>query len=270
MLTYGGNIMIKSRTSRKIECVLIDVNTQKDFCERMGVMPVANARALIPALRRVVAWSKRNGAPVISSLESNRPLELTDSGTPICCVDGSGGQCKLDFTILPKRTNYELDTTLSLPVNPFRTFQQVIFRKRGDLLLNPKADRLFTYLPVKEYIIYGAGLETAIKSIVLSLLTRERKVSIIVDACGYWHKRQAELAIRQLNAKGAELITVDDLLDRRLNNRYRARYRKCRATIALHSQPHLPYAQNTIGHNNGRDRHEPDHNGYKPVSKTSL
>lgn len=269
--------MIQRKKTRKIECVLIDVNTQKDFFERRGAMPVANARAMIPALRKIVAWSKRNGAPVISSLESNRPIELSDSGTPICCVDGSGGQCKMDFTIFPKRTNFELDTTLALPVNPFRQVQQVIFRKRGnDLLLNPKADRLFTYLPVKEYIIYGAGLETAVKSIVLSLLTREQKVSIIVDACGYWHKRQAQLAIRQLNAKGADLITVEDLLSRKLNERYRARYRKNRATIASHHQPHTLYAQGVNGRSDtdhdhhDQNRHDPDHNGHIPVRKSSL
>lgn len=252
-----------------IQCVIIDVNTQWDFCDRKGAQPVSNLKALIPALRRVIAWTKRNGAPVISSVESQRPLELTDSGNPICCVDGSGGQCKMDFTMFPRRTHVELDTTLSLPVNPFRRIQQVIFRKRGeDLLLNPKADRLFTYLPVKEYIVFGTGLEGAVKSIVLSLLTRERKVSVIVDACGYWHKQLADLTLRQLQAKGASLITVDDLLQRKLNHRYRLRYRKSLIDVDANGQSFTPSAHRSEG-NNGHARHNPDHNGHKPVRRTT-
>lgn len=249
-----------------IECVMIDVNTQWDFCDRHGALTVANVKALIPALRRVVAWTKRNGAPVISTVESHRPFEMSDSGNPICCVDGSGGQNKVDFTILQHRINFEVDTTLSLPGNPFKKVQQALFRMRGDdLFSNPKAERLFTYLPVKNYYIFGIGLECAIKSIVLSLLTRERNVSVIADACGYWQKQPANLALRQLNAKGATLITVDELLQRKLNHRYRSRYRKLQDPVESNGRIHTSFPQPSNGKSHEDSRHDPDLNGYKPI-----
>ena len=210
------------RRGREFECVLVDVNTQHDFCDSAGAFPVANIPSLIPALRRIIAWAKRNHVPLVSSLESHRPMELSDSGTPIHCVDGSSGQRKLEFTLFSARTNIEVDNTFSVPCDLFHRWQQVIFRKRSDdLLLNPKADRLLTQLPVREFLVVGTGLEGSVKAIALALLARGKPVSVVVDACGYWSRGTAELALRQLAAKGAELIDVCDLCRRKLNREFR-------------------------------------------------
>lgn len=210
------------RNGKAFESVLVDVNTQHDFCDVGGAFPVANATELIPALRHVVAWGRRNQTPVVSSMESHRPFELSDSGHPIHCVDGSNGQHKLEFTMFPSRTKLEVDNSLAVPLDLFRRHQQVILRKRSDdLLLNPKAERLLSDLPVLEYILFGTGLECSIKAIGLALLTRAKQVTIVVDACGYWSRSTADLALRQLVAKGAALTTVDQLLQRRLARRWR-------------------------------------------------
>ena len=214
--------MYMRRNGRVYECVLVDVNTQRDFCEAGGAFPVANLSELIPALRHMVAWARRNSAPVVSSVESHRPTELSDSGNPIHCVDGSGGQRKLRFTLLPCRTRIEADNTLSVPINLFHQYQQAIFRKRSeDLLANPKADRLLTQMPVGEYFVFGTAVEEAVKTVALALLTRGKRVTIVIDACGYWHKSRADLSVRQLTAKGASVCTVSDLLRRRLDRCHR-------------------------------------------------
>ncbi len=214
--------MYVRRNGRVYECVLVDVNTQRDFCEVGGAFPVANIRELIPALRHMIAWARRNYAPVVSSIESHRPTELSDSGYPIACVDGSNGQRKLDFTLFPSRTRVEADNTLAVPIDLFRRYQQVIFRKRSDdLLANPKADCLLTQMPVGEYILFGTTLEDSLKAVSLALLTRAKPVTIAVDACGYWNKSTADLAVRQLAAKGAFICTVAEVLNRRLDRRYR-------------------------------------------------
>lgn len=225
--------MLGRKNGRLFECVVVDLNTQQDFCDPGGAQPVENARDLIPALRRVVAWVRRNYAPIVSSIESHRSSELSDSGYPICCLDGSNGQRKIPFTLLPSRASVEIDNTLSIPVNVFRRYQQVIFRKRtDDLLANPKADRLLTQLPVRELIVFGTGLETSIKALVLALLARDKTVTVVVDACGYWHKPTAELAVRQMEAKGANLVTVEGLLHRKLRRDLRDWYQPARRTGA--------------------------------------
>jgi len=198
----------------------MDINTQYDFANVNGTTPVANADVLGWALRRVFAWAKWNSAPMVSSVESHRPMELSESGHPIPCRDGSDGQQKLPYTMLENRTRIEFDNTFCVKADLFKKYQQVIFRKRGDdLLANPKADRFLTQLPVKEYILFGTALETSIKSVALGLLARGKYVTLVSDACGIWNVGTADLTFRQLIAKGARTVTVDDLLRRRLVRR---------------------------------------------------
>jgi nicotinamidase-related amidase len=214
--------MIVPGNGRAFECVVLDINTQRDFCDPEGAFPVAHLHELIPQLRHVIAWTKRNCVPIVSSIESHRPFELSESGHPIHCVDGSGGQHKLDFTIFPLHACVEVDNTLCVPLDLFRHYQQVIFHKRtDDLLCNPKADRLLSQLPVREYILFGTGVECSVKALALALLARGKKVCVVVDACGYWHRATADLALRQVSAKGATLVTVCELLSRKLDRRYR-------------------------------------------------
>ena len=216
--------MISRNDAYVFECVVVDMNTQTDFCSVGGAHPVMNHESLIPELRRVVAWTKRNGVPVVSSVDSHRERDIQHASFPPCCVDGSDGQTKVSFTIMPSSARVEVDNTLSIPLNLFSTFQQLLFRMRdGDLLSNPKADRFLTQLATRQFLVVGNVLEKAVKTLVLGLLTRRKEVAVVVEACGYWNKPTSELALRQMVAKGATLISVDDLLLRRLTNRRRYR-----------------------------------------------
>lgn len=235
------------RNGRIFECVAIDLNTQNDFCDAMGARPVANLFGLIAQLRRTIAWTKRNQVPVVSSIDSHRSCELAGDAQRQCCVDGSAGQQKIGFTIFAQCANIEVDNTLSIPLNLFNEYQQVIFRKRSDdLLSNPKADRFLTQLPVTEYIVFGTTIECSVKALTLGLLSRNQRVAVIVDACGYWNKGRADLSLRQMDAKGATLLTVDDLCVRKLSRDYR--------------YPIRPMAGSS-GNGNGRNgRHQPARN----------
>ncbi len=144
------------------------------------------------------------------------------TSAPVHCVDGSTGQQKMPFTRFPQCARIEVDNTLSIPLDLFRRFQQVLFRIRtDDLLNNPKADRFVTQLPVKEFVVYGNALEYSVKALVLGLLARDKVVTVVQDACGFWNPAAADLAIRQMEAKGAQLVTVDELLVRRLTRHQR-------------------------------------------------
>lgn len=211
---------------RGMECVVIDLNTQVEFCGESGAFLVSNRDQLVPALRRVVAWAKRNCVPVVSAIGSCRARDVAKDPQSPCCIDGTAGQRKLDFTLFGRRARIEFDNTLALPQNLFNKYQQVIFRKReDDLMGNPKADRFLTQLDAREYILFGNGLEDSVKALALSLFAREKSVTVVVDACGYWHMATAEFALRQLAAKRINLITVDELLRRKLSRERRNLFR---------------------------------------------
>jgi len=212
-----ANNLWGKRYTRTLPCVYVDVNTQNDFLGERAACPVLNREALLPALRRTVAWAKRNHVPVISSLDCHRRGELRNARLPQHCIDGTYGQDKIDFTLCGSFIHVEGDNTLSVPIDLFRRYQQVIFRKRtSDFFLNPKADRFISQLPAAEYVLSGLGIEGSVKAIALGLIARSKQVTVIVDACGYFDRSEAELTVRLLGAKGANLITVDQLLERRL------------------------------------------------------
>jgi len=203
-----------------LEYVIIDLNTQHDFCLPEGARPVRNAVALLPRLRRVIAWTKWNRVPVVSSMDSHRECELLEAGVPLHCVEGTAGQRKLPFTIFSKRVCVQADNTLCVPLDLFSHCQQVVFRqRRDDLLGNPKADRFLTQLPARRFLVFGNVLEGAVKAVALGLVARERQVGVIADACGYYESSSADLTRRLLEAKGVQLINSEELAGIKLPRR---------------------------------------------------
>ncbi len=205
------------RKGRPLPCVFVDVNTQVDFLSEQGRCPVVDREQLVKTLRRGVAWAKRNQVPVVSSLDCHRREEVRTGRLPHHCLDGTPGQEKVEFTLHGSYVRVEGDNTLAVPIDLFRRYQQVIFRKRTiDFFLNPKADRFITNLPAADYVLVGVSIEGSIKSIALGLIARNRAVTVVTDACGYFDKSEADMAIRLLEAKGVRMITMDELYSRSL------------------------------------------------------
>jgi len=57
-----------------------------------------------------------------------------------------------------------------------------------------------------EFILVGTCLEGAVKMTALGLLQRGKKVTIIVDAVGTHNNKDAKLALRKMETKGAKLL----------------------------------------------------------------
>ncbi len=215
---------------RALDCVLVDLNTQHDFCLPGGAYPVANLSEVIPALRRVMDWARKNRAPIVSSIDSHRRWELNHEGVQVHCVDGTDGQRKLPFTIMKRTMMVEGDNTLGVKLDWFDEYQQVMFRKRTqDLLGNPKADRFLTQLPCRQYVLFGNGVENSVKSLALGLLARGKPVTILEDACGFWSASDSDLAVRLITAKGARMMRVDEFTGSELPRNAQAMTRRPRA-----------------------------------------
>jgi len=48
--------------------------------------------------------------------------------------------------------------------------------------------------------------------VALGLITRGKRVFVVRDACGAWDIRAGEMALRQMEAKGAVMIQAEELL----------------------------------------------------------
>lgn len=190
--------------------ILIDIDTQKDFLLAGGKACIGNHRRVLAHIRRVMAWARSRNVPVISTAEvhPNHNGEGQDS----YCLDGTDGQKKIRYTLFKNRLSFPADGCTDLPRDMLRRYKQVILHKRCvDPFDEPRIDRLLSEVRANEFILVGTSLEGAIEATALGLLQRGKKVTIVVDAVGSRNKREAKLALRKMETKGAKLIETKKL-----------------------------------------------------------
>lgn len=195
------------------ECIAVDVNTQSDFMTADGNLPIVDRQTVVERIKKLVDWAKTYRLPMVSLVDAHRPRGQSVRSPLFHCIEGTPGQQKLPFTLLPKRYVIDHDCSPSLPEHLLDDYRQVIIRKRtNDPFTNPKADRFFTRLQAKRLVIFGVGAERAIKAMALGLLSRGKCPILVSDACGCWDEQAAELAVRQVEAKGAIVLDTDQLI----------------------------------------------------------
>ena len=67
-----------------------------------GKLYVPGAERLIPRLRRLFDFARKNDITIISFADSHTPKDPEFQDFPPHCVQGSEGQRKLDDTLLPR------------------------------------------------------------------------------------------------------------------------------------------------------------------------
>jgi len=190
--------------------LLIDIDTQKDFLLPTGRACVRNQAEVLANIRQVMAWARREKVPVISTAEvypnNNGCSEIS------YCLDGTEGLKKLPCTLLSDRVSFPADNKNALPTDILLAYRQVILHKRCmDPFDEPRIERLLSEVQADEFVLIGAGTEDAVKATAIGLLHRGKKVKIIVDALGSHNRREAKLALRKMEAKGAKLVKTKDI-----------------------------------------------------------
>ncbi len=205
--------MILQLIRAKRRQVLIDINTQRDFLLAGGKACIRNHRRVLAHIRRVMAWARRRNIPVISTCDVYPNGNGNDDKSMIdYCLDGTEGQRKIHYTLLSDRISFPADGNTDLPRDMLRRYRQVILYKRCvDPFDEPRIDRLLSELRANEFIIIGTDVEGAVKATVLGLLQRGKKVTVVFDALGSHDKREADMALRKMEAKGAKLIETKRL-----------------------------------------------------------
>jgi nicotinamidase-related amidase len=186
--------------------VLVDINTQRDFFLAEGSVCIRNHRRVLAHIRRMMAWARARDISVISTCEVY-PDNNGHNGDRRYCIDGTPGQLKMGYTLMQSRASFPADGSTDLPRDMLRRYQQVILHKRCmDPFDEPRIDRLLSEVCAAEFILVGASAEGAVKAAALGLLQRDKRVTVVVDAVGYHDSRDAKMAFRKMEAKGARLV----------------------------------------------------------------
>ena len=198
--------LVKSRRKQ----ILIDIDTQKDFLLAQGKACIRNHRRVLSHISRMMAWARSQHVPIISTAEVY-PDNNGESDIGYC-IDGTDGQKKICYTLFKDRISFAADGNTDLPRDMLRQHRQIILHQRCvDPFNEPRSDRLLSEVRAKEFILVGASLEGAVKMTALGLLQRGKKVTIIIDAVGTHNNKDAKLALRKMETKGAKLVETKKL-----------------------------------------------------------
>ncbi|MFQ5805937.1 MAG: isochorismatase family protein [Phycisphaerae bacterium] len=209
--------------------VFVDLCIQREYLAENGPRRCQNAEQVALNVKHVMAFARLAKVPVLSCVDVNRANRIGSEFVPVVSREAPQEQ-KAAFTLLPHHTVVESDNSLCVPLDVLQRYQQAIFTKvHRDPFTNPKLDRLLTEMPARRFIVFGIPLETSLRILVLGLLRRRRRVTLLTDACGYWNRQEAQMVVRQLGVKGCKLTTANEylssalaLIARRLKIRIRA------------------------------------------------
>jgi nicotinamidase-related amidase len=202
--------MIRQLLKRRRKQVLIDINTQRDFFLAEGHVCIRNHRRVLGRIRRIMAWARSKNIPIISICEIHPNHNGEDEVE--YCIDGTDGQKKIRYTLLGSRISFAADDSTDLPADVLQRYRQIILHKRSvDPFDEPRIDRLLSEIRADEFILIGACTEGSVEATALGLLQRRKKVRVVVDASGLHNKKEAKLALRKMEAKGAKLVETKKL-----------------------------------------------------------
>jgi nicotinamidase/pyrazinamidase len=191
----------------------LDVDTQRDFMLSAGALYVPGAERIIPKLRRLFDFARKNDISILSSVDAHVADDLEFKQFPPHCVQGTEGQRKIDETLFPRPLilqNKPIDRNLQEIV---RKHQQIIVEKQSlDLFSNPVAERLLRVLP-PHAIVFGVATEYCIKFACLGMRRLGVRTALVSDAVRALAPKTEKEALDEMRRAGVELITLDTLLE---------------------------------------------------------
>lgn len=226
--------MIRQMIRAKKRQVIIDMNTQQDFFLAKGAICVRNHKRILTHIRRIMAWARITKTPVISICE----VYHANNGS-YYCIDNTEGQKKLTYTKLDQAISFPADGNSDLPIDILRKNQQIILHKRcTDPFEEPRIERLLSEVHAAEFLVIGALAESAVKALVLGLLQRNKKVTVIADALGSLNSKEGDIATRKMKAKGAKIIETKKLVgESHLQNIHACDCKRCRGLLKTKKEP---------------------------------
>lgn len=213
--------------------IFYDVDTQNDFMNADGALPVPNAGALKPSLARLTAYAKGRGLKIVGSVdrhfgteeyrEKEGELQRWGGPFPDHCMDGTEGQKKIVETAV-EGALYIPSDRIELP--GLGATIQIIFEKQSydvfkseeNLGGNANVDAVLERLGVTEAVLYGVATDYCDKAAAIGMQNRGIQVYVVQDAIAAVNvkPRDGEKAIEAMGEAGARFVTTAQVLEDKL------------------------------------------------------
>lgn len=193
-----------------VEFVFVDVDTQVDFMEPTGRLPVPGAETIKPLLLRLKVSAMKHGVQIISAVRAHTADDPSFVDYAIHCVVGSHGQEKIDETTTGLEFTVPNDADADLPEADEPHI--VIERRALDLFDNRHAAAILQRTGKREAVVFGVATEGSVRATALGLRRRGWRVCLVEG--GVWPVSQTagRQALDEMAAAGVELMPSSHML----------------------------------------------------------
>lgn len=190
----------------------VDVDTQRDFMLSGGALYVPGAERILPKIRRIFDFARKNEISILSTMDTHTPEDPEFQQFPPHCIAGTEGHRKIDEALLPRPlifTNKPVDRNL---MDSVRKHQQIIIEKPAlDMFTNAVSERLLRVLP-PHAIVFGVTTEYCVKLACLGIRRRGVPVAVVTDAVRALSPKTEKEALDEMQKAGVEFITLETLI----------------------------------------------------------
>jgi nicotinamidase-related amidase len=191
-------------------CIFIDIDTQNDFFDPKGAMPIKGADEIRDNLKRLTHHAKKHSIKIFAGVESLKPLK--DEKNRKFCYSGTSGQKKIAETHVKNacviRTTDEVNYESTL-----KKCEQIILEKSDfKFFNNPHALKLLKKTGIKNCVVYGVAIDYGLERIILELIENGFKVWVPVDAVKPINEENREPVMKELRGKGVEMWNTDSII----------------------------------------------------------
>lgn len=193
--------------------VFWEVDTQADFMLPGGKLYVPGAERLLPNIRKLTDAARQGHVFLVSHGCYHAKDDPEFTTFPPHCIKGTPGadlvpeaQTERIVTV-PNEISAELPRDLS-------QFQQILLEKQTlNVFESRHAGPLVERLGHDaEFVVFGVVTEYCVRFAAKGLLERGRRVSVVQDAIETLKAEDGQRAVSELQALGANFITIDRAL----------------------------------------------------------
>ena len=197
-----------------VEIVFWDVDTQHDFIDADGNLPVDDGAVIRPNLEKLTRFARRHGIPIVASADAHPPGDPEFEEFGQHCKAGTPGQEKIDETtaepnevVDPERI---MDQLRALEAGELA--QLIIEKEELDVFTEPVADTVLRELDPEHVYVYGVATEYCVLRTVRGIAERGYEQTFLTDAIRPVEEDAADEALDEMEGAGAHPAETDEVL----------------------------------------------------------
>lgn len=195
--------------------VFVDVDTQRDFMEADGALPVPSAAQIVPNLERLTAYARRHGVPVVATADAHTEADVEEIARfGRHCMAGTPGRSRIAATAWPDGMVLAADGHLA-PGTDALPQHLTIEKRHFDVFTHPEASRIAALHDRTRptFVVYGVATDFCVRAAVLGLLRLGCKVAVVADAVRPIDEAHEPEVFAEMTNAGAVLTLTEAVCD---------------------------------------------------------